>query len=908
MYKRQSSYNSISGNNIANNQYGIYCWGSSNNVIYHNNFIDNSQQVYFWEAGYANVWDDGYPSGGNYWSDYAGVDADGDGIGDTPYVIDENNTDRYPLMSLWIPPEHDLVVSITAPASLSLGDSSSLKATVTNQGSNDEATVELSLLINGSVSNSTTIPILQSGSSYTLTYLWTPTEQGTYNVTAYARPVPGEASVENNQMTKFVTVSTAPTPPEVQVGVKAGDWIKLEYTVSGWPAGQPYPEWLKIEFLSVEGTNATVRVTMHMSDGTEQNDTVPITIGGGGEALGLSGLVIPANLTVGDSVYISGYGNVTLAGETTRSYAGASRTVVYASFSQYGTQLTYYWDKQTGVMVEASTTSDSVTATAKATETNMWQAETRETIYIRADGSIEPVDAPISTFDNVTYTLTDNIASSADGIVVERDNIVIDGAGYTLQGTGIGTGVDLSQRSNVTIKNTIITTFYFGILLNSSSNNIISGNNITANNNVGVYLTNSSNNTVSGNKITNNWHGIAGFDRSSNNSIFGNNVTDNGYGIYLRYSSNNNNIYGNTVIANTQIGLYLGWCSQNALFGNDITNNHHGIFHAHSLNNAISENNIANNDDGVFLCNSSNNRFYHNNFIGNTQQVYDWSWDEPYWPPSVNVWDDGYPSGGNYWSDYTGVDADGDGIGDTAYVIDENNRDRYPLMNPWGSGTPVASFSWSPSTPEVGELVTFDASASLPVGGEIVSYEWDFGDGNHATGEIVTHAYDSAGTYTVTLIVTDSEGLWDVEQKQIEVKAPPPPLTVSISPTSASILVGQSVTFASTVSGGYTPYSYQWFLNGNPVSGATSDTWTFTPTESGIFYVYLKVTDAEGNTAQSDTARITVAAVPVGGYSIPIQAPATAKPLTPYLILTAILTIAYTTIKRKTTKKTKKQQ
>jgi len=61
-------------------------------------------------------------------------------------------------------------------------------------------------------------------------------------------------------------------------------------------------------------------------------------------------------------------------GEIIRTYAGASRTVVYASFSQYGTQLTYYWDKQTGVMVEPSTTSGGVTATAKATETNMWEA------------------------------------------------------------------------------------------------------------------------------------------------------------------------------------------------------------------------------------------------------------------------------------------------------------------------------------------------------------------------------------------------------------------------------------------------------------------------------------------------------------------------------------------------------
>jgi len=406
------------------------------------------------------------------------------------------------------------------------------------------------------------------------------------------------------------------------------------------------------------------------------------------------------------------------------------------------------------------------------------------TVYIRADGSIDPADAPITTYDNVIYTLTDNITSSADGIVVERDNIILDGAGYTLQGTGAyeSKGIDLSGRTNVTVQNTQIKNFDYGIYLSSS-----------------------------------------------NNSICGNNVANNRYGIGLDSSSNYNSIF-------------------------------------------------------------------HNNFIDNTEQVYSYA--------STNVWDDGYPSGGNYWSDYTGVDADGDGIGDTAYVIDENNRDRYPLMNPWGTGIPVADFVWSPSEPEVDEVVTFDASASLPVGGEIVSYEWDFGDGNHATGEIVTHAYGSAGTYTVTLNLTDSEGLWDVEQKQIEVKAPPPPLTVSISPLSASILVGESVTFTSTVSGGYTPYSYQWYLNGNPVSGATADTWTFTPTESGIYYIYLKVTDDKGNTAQSETARITVSAVPVGGYSIPINVPTTTtKPVTPYIALLTILTAIFTTIKRKTKRK-----
>ena len=62
------------------------------------------------------------------------------------------------------------------------------------------------------------------------------------------------------------------------VGIKAGDWIKLEYSFTGWPAGQTYPEWLKLEFISVEGTIATVRFTQHMSDGTEPVSYTHLTL------------------------------------------------------------------------------------------------------------------------------------------------------------------------------------------------------------------------------------------------------------------------------------------------------------------------------------------------------------------------------------------------------------------------------------------------------------------------------------------------------------------------------------------------------------------------------------------------------------------------------------------------------
>jgi len=69
--------------------------------------------------------------------------------------------------------------------------------------------------------------------------------------------------------------------------------------------------------------------------------------------------------------------------------------------------------------------------------------------------------------------------------------------------------------------------------------------------------------------------------------------------------------------------------------------------------------------------------------VDNTQQVYDLSWEFPWVSPSINTWDDGYPSGGNYWSDCTFEDQNSDGICDAPYVIDENNQDNYPLMSPW---------------------------------------------------------------------------------------------------------------------------------------------------------------------------------------------------------------------------------
>jgi len=295
---------------------------------------------------------------------------------------------------------------------------------------------------------------------------------------------------------------------------------------------------------------------------------------------------------------------------------------------------------------------------------NVGIVKAQNTIYIRADGSIEGT-GKIQRNGN-TYTVTGDIDG---GVVVEKDGIILDGAGYVVRGTGVehSSGISLKVRSNITVSNFRIESFYYGVIMlpnyislgvpdGESSNNMITENTITGCT-IGITLFESSNNNIIGNTLKNSTYGIQIVESSYNvidfgyNNVSENNITNNINGIWIERSSNNT-IFGNTIINNSDIGIFLNGAGYNNIIGNNITKNGRGIL--------------------VTILISYNNIIHHNNFVNNTDHV---ETDD-----SHDIWDNGFE--GNYWSDYNGIDNNGDGIGDTSYIIDENNQDNYPLMNP----------------------------------------------------------------------------------------------------------------------------------------------------------------------------------------------------------------------------------
>ena len=309
-------------------------------------------------------------------------------------------------------------------------------------------------------------------------------------------------------------------------------------------------------------------------------------------------------------------------------------------------------------------------------------------------------------------------------------------------------GIRLYYSTNATLINNTMKKCVYGILLNKSPYSKISNNTIESNHWDGIFLTHSEGSVINDNIILNHskwglylgsstdiilrnnqiigsrWNfGVSGsfiHDIDDSNSVDGKpicywvnqhykqvpanagyvavvnsaniimrnlNLTKNGQGVVLVNSENCLVEYSNI----TRMGYYaiqLVESNSNTIRKNNITDNRPPYFGvgiavlSHSTGNIISNNIIQNNEKGILFSDSNANTIYHNNFVENVAQASN--------DGSTNIWDAGYPSGGNYWSDYSisdsrsGLDQDKPGkdeIGDEPYVIDETNRDNYPFIS-----------------------------------------------------------------------------------------------------------------------------------------------------------------------------------------------------------------------------------
>jgi len=180
----------------------------------------------------------------------------------------------------------------------------------------------------------------------------------------------------------------------------------------------------------------------------------------------------------------------------------------------------------------------------------------------------------------------------------------------------------------------------------------------------------------------------------------------------------------------------------------------------------------------------------------------------------------------------------------------------------------TVSISPSASAITVGQSAQF--TASVNGGNPPYTYQW-YVNGNPvsgATSNTYTFNPSSAGTYNVYVAVTDSTG--ETKESSPLFLTVYSAISVSISASASAITVGQSAQFTASVNGGNPPYTYQWYVNGNPVSGST-DIYTFNPSSAGTYNVYVAVTDSTGETQNSNTQSITA----YSAISVSISAPVT---------------------------------
>jgi parallel beta-helix repeat protein len=306
-------------------------------------------------------------------------------------------------------------------------------------------------------------------------------------------------------------------------------------------------------------------------------------------------------------------------------------------------------------------------------------------------------------------------------------------------------GISIDSSSCNMLTDNHLSSNEVGIRLEYSSDNVLR-NNIVMSNNWGIEQLRSYNNSFHENNMTSNVYnfGTSGFildhfvhEIDTSNTVDGKLIyyfrnqedllvtTETCPNIGLLIVSDSRNItVSNLTLSNNGIAITLAFTNNSIIENNELSGNYYAIWLQSSCYNTIKMNHVSgsigcavvvyatagsyatnntiicnmidtieNSGNGIMLARAVfNNKIFHNSFVNVYPPV------ELYRTQGTNAWDDGYPSGGNYWSDYSDFDLysglnqnepGSDGIWDHPYVIDANNQDNYPLVSPW---TPTPTY------------------------------------------------------------------------------------------------------------------------------------------------------------------------------------------------------------------------
>jgi thermitase len=644
------------------------------------------------------------------------------------------------------PMNHDLLVlRMRGPSFVQLDTEATVNTTVLNMGNSNESGVTVELLVNSTLTNSSAIGSLASGTSEIVSLSWNATVEGVYNVTTYVLPVAGETSIDNNA---FSTQVLCKSPQLIRV---PSDYGTIQRAVNAANEGDT--------ILVASGTyHENVQIVTSDLTIIGENKTSTIIDGGGkGNVMSVTADNVEIN---GFTIQNGGKNNVgiLLLGSDANTI---NNTVIIGN--------TY------GLFLD---TSPSTIARNNAITNNTFNfglfGESLSDFIQDIDTSNTVAGKPICYIVNQTGS---SVPSDAGYVaVVNSTNINVMDANLT----GNYEGVLFAYSTGSVVRNVNASNNSLGVFLYESMNNSVTGTSLT-NSDEGIYLLSSNNNTVASNNLSNNTYGLD-IARSYNNAVNNLEAFNNTYGLLLETSGSNSlrnnnmtiNKFNFGVVGTRLIDVVNDVDTSNIVDGKpvyylvnqhdeqipkdagyvavvnsanitmaqlNVTKNVQGILFAFTTESTISQSNVTGNDqNGIVLCSSNHNRIYSNRLVGNgvgvgtvdsgNNTIYhnNFMGDnvEALCKNSSDLWDNGYPSGGNYWINFNGLDSrrgvyqnetGSDGIGDTPYIIDSHNKDDYPLMQPW-TGHDIAVVSVTPTKTVIGQGFSYEVIVNVANDGD----------------------------------------------------------------------------------------------------------------------------------------------------------------------------------------------